>query len=154
MSVLTFSNPKNLSLPSGRTGLFRSCARSFSRAVGTGAFGSFFAGGCTAVLVVYCREVLSARQSLCRQSHLLSPLPKSSVAGQCRLTEPGLNFPKNDMFPSSCFYQTTNAPRARRGRCCPLQGEALGVVCQCKIAVLVSYFCTSYRGSSVARASE
>ena len=39
----TFSKPKNLSLPSGRTGP-ASCS-SFSRGVNCGAFGSFFAGG-------------------------------------------------------------------------------------------------------------
>lgn len=38
-----FSKPKNLSLPSGRIG--PASARSFSRGVGCGALGSFFAGG-------------------------------------------------------------------------------------------------------------
>ena len=54
---LTFSNPKNLSLPSARMGLV-SAASSFSSGVGCGALGSFFvgatavdglAGGCDAV---------------------------------------------------------------------------------------------------------
>jgi len=43
--VLTFSNPKYLSLPSGRTGSSTSGASNFSNAVGTGALGSFFRGG-------------------------------------------------------------------------------------------------------------
>ena len=45
---LTFSKPKYLSLPSGRTGSRASGASSFSNAVGTGALGSFFRG-CGAV---------------------------------------------------------------------------------------------------------
>jgi len=44
LRVLTFSNPKYLSLPSGRTGSSASGASSFSNAVGTGALGSFFRG--------------------------------------------------------------------------------------------------------------
>ena len=48
LRVLTFSNPKYLSLPSGRTGSSASGASSFSNAVGTGALGSFFRG-CVAV---------------------------------------------------------------------------------------------------------
>lgn len=48
LRILTFSNPKYLSLPSGRTGSSASGASSFSNAVGTGALGSFFRG-CVAV---------------------------------------------------------------------------------------------------------
>lgn len=44
LRVLTFSKPKYLSLPSGRTGSSASGASSFSNAVGTGALGSFFRG--------------------------------------------------------------------------------------------------------------
>lgn len=43
IEALTFSKPKNLSLPSGLTGPATS-ARCFSSGVGWGAFGSFFAG--------------------------------------------------------------------------------------------------------------
>jgi hypothetical protein len=43
--VLTFSNPKYLSLPFCRTGSAASGASSFSNGVGIGALGSFFRGG-------------------------------------------------------------------------------------------------------------
>jgi hypothetical protein len=51
---LTFSNPKYLSLPSWRTGSSASGANSFSNAVGTGAFGSFFTSGCAAEALGVC----------------------------------------------------------------------------------------------------
>ena len=59
LRVLTFSKPKYLSLPSGRTGSSASGASSFSSAVGTGALGSFFRGGVAAEAFGVCEDAIT-----------------------------------------------------------------------------------------------
>ena len=80
--VLTFSNPKYLSLPSGRTGSSASGASSFSNAVGTGALGSYFRG-CGAVEALgVCEHTIASQYA---ESDLGVCVSKTaSEAIQCR----------------------------------------------------------------------
>ena len=59
LRVLTFSKPKYLSLPSGRTGSSASGASSFSSAVGTGALGSFSKGCGAAEALGVCEHAIA-----------------------------------------------------------------------------------------------
>lgn len=115
-----------MSLPSGRTGSSASGVSSFSKAVGTGAFGSFFTGGAAAEALGVC-EHATACQSTVTESAAESVTIGNAIdalqydmmtGGGSQLTEPVLNFPKNDIVSSSYADQTTNAPRARRDKLC------------------------------------
>lgn len=82
MGDFTFSNPKNLSLPSARIG--PASARSFSSGVGCGALGSFFTGALLAAGLA--GLYLAVRTGQCRA--------KPTPSGAQVLTVPCLNRPK------------------------------------------------------------
>lgn len=89
-----------------------------------GAFGSFFTGGAAAEALGVC-EYATACQPTESAVHDVT-IGNAIVVQQHdiltghghKLTEPVLNFPKNDIISSSYASQTTNAPRARCDKLC------------------------------------
>ena len=98
----TFSNPKNLSLPSGRIGPDTS-SRCFSNFVGCGAFGSFLDGAVVAF------EPDFSCSDPCHYYSLIYVSPTHTALP--------LNFPKNDISLCAHASHTQTTEPLRRSNC-------------------------------------
>lgn len=91
-----------------------------------GAFGSFFTGGGAAEALGACEDATDCQSTESAAESVMIDAPIDAmqrdmmVVHKCQLTEPVLNFPKNDIISSSYAGQTTNAPRARCDKLCSL----------------------------------
>lgn len=100
--------------------------------MGTGAFGSFFTGGGAAEALGACEDATacqfteSAAESVMIDTSIDAIQKDMAEDHNSQLTEPVLNFPKNDIISSSYAGQTTNAPRARCDKLCSLSVSGVG----------------------------